>query len=174
LTKLAAFGGGCFWCMQPPFDATPGVVSTRVGYTGGKAPNPSYEQVCEGTTGHIEAIEVEYDPAKVSYEKLLEVFWHQIDPTTPDGQFADRGTQYLTAVFVHDEDQRKAAEASKKALAESGRFDKPIATRILPAATFYPAEEYHQKYYLKKTFHYESYKAGSGRKAYLERTWGAK
>lgn len=171
-TKKATFAGGCFWCMQGPFDALPGVISTTVGYTGGAKADPTYEEVCEGTTGHAEAIEVVYDPAVVSYERLLDVFWRQIDPTTPNRQFADAGTQYRTAIYVHDDGQRSAAEASKKALAASGRFDKPIVTEIAPAAPFYPAEDYHQKYYQKRTMHYKLYRAGSGRQAYLEKTWG--
>jgi methionine-S-sulfoxide reductase len=169
--KLATLGGGCFWCMQPPFDALPGVVSTRVGYSGGKTPDPTYEEVCEGGTGHAEAVEVSYDPAKVPYEKLLDVFWRQIDPTTPNRQFADAGTQYRTAVFYHDEEQRAAAEKSKRELAASGRFDAPIVTEIVPAGPFYEAEDHHQKYYEKRTLHYKLYRAGSGREAYLKRTW---
>lgn len=170
--KKATFGGGCFWCMQPPFDALPGVLETTVGYTGGSVKEPTYEQVCEGSTGHTEAVEVVYDPAAVSYEKLLDVFWRQIDPTTPDRQFADAGTQYRTAIFYHDEDQRRTAEASKKALGASGRFERPIVTEVSPAAAFYPAEDYHQKYYEKRTFHYKMYRAGSGREAYLKKKWG--
>ncbi len=173
-TKKATFAGGCFWCMQGPFDALPGVASTTVGYTGGAKPDPTYEEVCEGTTGHAEAIEVVYDPKVVGYDKLLDVFWRQIDPTTPNRQFADAGTQYRMAIYVHDDDQRKQAEASKKALAASGRFDKPIVTEIAPAGPFYPAEDYHQKYYQKRTLHYKMYRAGSGRQAYLEKTWGEK
>jgi len=171
-TKKATFAGGCFWCMQGPFDALPGVISTTVGYTGGAKADPTYEEVCAGTTGHAEAIEVVYDPEIVTYERLLDVFWRQIDPTTPNRQFADAGTQYRTAIYVHDDDQRRAAEASKKALGSSGRFDKPIVTEISPAAPFYAAEEYHQKYYQKRALHYKMYRAGSGRQAYIETTWG--
>jgi peptide methionine sulfoxide reductase msrA/msrB len=171
MEKKATFAGGCFWCMQAPFDATPGVLSTLVGYTGGRTENPTYEEVCGGDTGHAEAIEVVYDPAKVAYEKLLDVFWRQVDPTTPNRQFADAGTQYRTAVYYHDEQQRSAAEASKKALGQSGRFDQPIVTEIAPAQTFYPAEENHQKYYQKRTLHYEMYKKGSGRQDFIERVW---
>lgn len=171
-TKRATFGGGCFWCMQPPFDALEGVVSTRVGYCGGSVENPTYEQVCEGDTGHAEAVEVTYDPARVSYEKLLDVFWRQIDPTAENRQFADSGTQYRTAVFYHDEEQKRAAQASKAALGQSGRFTKPVVTEIAPAAPFYPAEDYHQKYYQKRSLHYKLYKAGSGREAFIRRTWG--
>jgi len=173
-TKKATFAGGCFWCMQPPFDALPGVVSTTVGYIGGHVPDATYEQVCEGTTGHAEGIEVVYDPERVTYERLLDVFWRQIDPTTPNRQFAYAGTQYRTAVFFHDDEQRQAAEASKQALARSGRFDKPIVTEIVPAGPFYPAEDYHQKYYQKRTTHYKLYRAGSGRQAFIERAWSDK
>lgn len=168
---MATFAGGCFWCLQPAFDARAGVVSTQVGYCGGSVPHPSYEQVCSGGTGHLEAIEVRYDPGLVSYEALLDVFWRQIDPTQDDGQFADRGSQYRTAVFYHDEAQRRAAEASRQALGASGRFERPIATAILPAAAFYPAEEHHQKYYRKRSAGYKAYRAGSGRQAFIERAW---
>ena len=172
--KKATFAGGCFWCLQGPFDALPGVSSTLVGYCGGHDPKPTYEAVCDGTTGHLEAIEVVYDPALVSYEKLLDTFWRQIDPTQADGQFGDRGSQYLTAVFFHDEAQKAVAEASKKALDASGRFNKPIATAILPAAPFYAAEEHHQKYYQKKTAHYKMYRVGSGRQPFIDKNWSDK
>lgn len=171
-TKRATFGGGCFWCMQPPFDALKGVVSTRVGYSGGTVPNPTYEQVCAGDTGHAEAVEVVYDPSAVSYDQLLDVFWRQIDPTTPNRQFADSGTQYRTAIFYHDEEQKRLAQASKDALGKSGRFERPIITEIVPAQPFYPAEEYHQSYYQKRSFHYKLYKAGSGRESFIARVWG--
>lgn len=157
--------------MQGPFDALPGVLSTVVGYTGGTVKDPTYEQVCEGDTGHTEAVEVVYDPAAVSYEKLLDVFWRQIDPTTLNRQFADSGTQYRTAIFYHDEEQRKQAEDSKRRLDSSKRFERPIVTEITAAVPFYPAEDYHQKYYEKKTFHYKMYRAGSGREAYLQDRW---
>lgn len=170
--KTATFAGGCFWCMQPPFDRAQGVVSTRVGYTGGHTPNPTYEAVSTGTTGHLEAVEVVFDPKRISYERLLEIFWHNIDPVQGDGQFADRGPQYHTAIFYHDEAQRQAAEASKARLAASGKFDRPIATKILPAAPFYPAEDYHQHFSEKNPVHYERYKQGSGRAGFLLRTWG--
>ncbi len=172
--ETATFAGGCFWCSQPPFDKLKGVVKTTVGYTGGRTKDPTYEQVCSGGTGHFEALEVVFDPAQVSYDKVLDVYWRSIDPTDPGGQFYDRGDQYRTAVFYHDEAQKKAAEASKKKLEASGLFKKPIAVLLLPAAPFYPAEEYHQKYYCKRPAHYEAYKMGSGREAFLERTWGAK
>ena len=170
--QTATFAGGCFWCMQPPFDRAAGVVSTRVGYTGGHVPNPSYAQVSTGTTGHLEAVEVVFDPKRISYAQLLEIFWHNIDPVQGDGQFADRGPQYHTAIFYHDEAQRQAALASKAALAATGRFDRPITTEILPAAPFYPAEDYHQHFSEKNPAHYEHYKDGSGRSRYLKRTWG--
>lgn len=173
-TEIATFAGGCFWCMQPSFDQTPGVVSSRVGYTGGKTVNPTYEEVSEGTTGHLEAIEITFDPAKVTYEKLIEVFFHNIDPTQADGQFADRGSQYHTAIFYHGEKQKSEAEAFKAALDKSHKFDKPIATKILPAGPFYKAEEYHQGYYQKCPLQYKAYKVGSGRAGFIERTWGKK
>ena len=168
----AIFAGGCFWCMQPPFDATKGVVSTVVGYTGGKEKNPTYEQVSSGRTGHRESIEVTFDPAQVSYEQLIEVFWHNIDPTQADGQFADRGPQYRTAIFYHSEEQKRLAEEAKDKLEKSGRFKKPIATQILPASAFWPAEEYHQKYYLKNPADYNRYKVGSGRAGFIHSVWG--
>ncbi len=171
--EKATFAGGCFWCMQPFFDNTVGVKKTTVGYTGGQVPNPNYEQVSSGTTGHAEAIEIEFDPKEVSYQKLLELYWHNIDPTQVNGQFADEGSQYRTIIFYHTVEQQRLAEASKKALAASGRFDKPMATEILPATTFYPAEDYHQKYYLKSTLRYNMYHDNSGRPEYLEKTWGS-
>ena len=172
-TEIATFAGGCFWCMQPAFDSTPGVIESSVGYTGGTVKNPTYHEVCTGTTGHFEAIQVTYDPSKVSYPTLIEVFWHQIDPTDADGQFADTGSQYKTAIFYHSETQKQEAEKAKLELGKNGQFHKPIATAILPAAVFYPAEEEHQKYYQKRTLHYQMYKKGSGRAGYIEKTWGA-
>ncbi|MBF0569575.1 MAG: peptide-methionine (S)-S-oxide reductase MsrA [Candidatus Omnitrophica bacterium] len=168
----ATFAGGCFWCMQPPFAQLEGVVSTTVGYTGGDKPDPTYEEVSSGTTGHVEAIQVVYDPNKVSYDVLLGLFWRSIDPTDPRGQFADQGSQYRTAIFYQDEEQRRLAEESKKLLTGSGRFRKPIATAILPAKPFYPAEEYHQQYYRTHSIQYKLYKKGSGREDFLEKTWG--
>ena len=170
-TETATFAGGCFWCMQPPFDKLEGVVSTTVGYTGGRQPTPTYEQVCAGTTGHAEAIQVVFDPTRVTYERVLDVFWRQIDPTTINRQFADVGDQYRTAIFYHSEAQRQSAEASKAALAQSGRFGKPIVTEIVPASAFYPAETYHQQYYKKNPIRYQFYRMGSGRDGYLKRTW---
>lgn len=170
--KLATFAGGCFWCMVGPFEAESGVLAVVSGYTGGHQENPSYEEVCSGKTGHYEAIQITYDPAKVSYQTLLNIFWRQIDPTDAGGQFHDRGSSYQTAIFYHDEEQRQVAEASKQALAESGRFKKPIMTKILPAQAFYPAEEYHQQYYKKNPLRYKMYRKGSGREAYLIENWG--
>jgi methionine-S-sulfoxide reductase len=172
--ETATFAGGCFWCMQPPFDKTRGVVSTVVGYTGGKEKNPTYEQVSSGRTGHRESIQVTFDPAQVTYEQLVDVFWHNINPTQADGQFADIGAQYRTAIFYRSEEQKRIAEESKAKLGKTGKFSKPIAAEILPAGLFYPAEEYHQKYYQKNPEHYRSYAVGSGRYPFLERTWGIK
>lgn len=174
-TKLekATFAGGCFWCLQPVYDKIPGVRSTTVGYTGGTKPAPTYEEVSAGRTGHFEAIEVLYDPARISYPELLEAFWKTIDPTQDFGQFADLGPQYRTAVFTHNEEQKREALSSKERLEKSGKFDAPLVTLILPASTFYPAEEYHQKYYLKNAGHYSRYKKGSGREGFLEKMWGA-
>jgi len=169
---VATFAGGCFWCLQPAFDQLAGVTSTAVGYTGGKEPDPTYEQISTGRTGHKEAIRVEYDPSKISYESLLATFWQNIDPTQADGQFADRGPQYRTAIFFNSEEQRLAAELSKKNLDASKKFSKPIATPIEPAGDFYRAEEYHQGYYKKNAMHYKLYKMGSGRASFIEETWG--
>ena len=172
-TETATFAGGCFWCMQPPFDALPGVVSTTVGYTGGTTDNPTYEEVCSGTTGHAESIQVVFNPAVVGYEKILDVFWRQINPTTPNRQFADAGTQYRTAIFYHSDAQKQLAERAKAALGQSGKFKEPIVTEIVPATKFYPAEEYHQQYYKKSPIQYKLYRIGSGRDGYLKRVWGA-
>jgi len=169
--EKATFAGGCFWCMQPFFDNTKGVKKTTVGYTGGHVADPSYEDVSSGETGHAESIQVEFDPKEVPYERLLDLYWHNIDPTQVNGQFADEGTQYRTVIFYHSEEQKRIAEQSKKALEASGRFDKPIVTQILPATTFYPAEDYHQKYYLKSTSQYNMYHNFSGRVQYLDKTW---
>lgn len=169
--QQATFAGGCFWCMEPSFEKMGGVVDVVAGYTGGKETDPGYDEVSTGRTGHREAVQITYDPEKVSYADLLNVFWRQIDPTDPDGQFADRGPQYRTAVFYHDARQKKLAEESKKALADSGRFKKPIVTEILPAGDFYSAEEYHQNYYKTNAEHYNQYKYGSGREPFLKKTW---
>ncbi len=172
--ETAIFAGGCFWCMQPPFDATRGVSSTVVGYCGGREKNPTYEQVSNRQTGHRESIEVTYDPAQVTYEQLLDVYWRSFDPTQADGQFADIGPQYRAAIFYRSEDQKRQAEASKQKLAASGKFSKPVVTEIIPAGQFWPAEEYHQMYYKKNPTHYHEYKEGSGRGPFLRRTWGDK
>ncbi len=170
---VATFAGGCFWCMEAPFDKLPGVVSTTSGYTGGQKDNPTYEEVSAGATGHAEAVRVVYDPAKVSYEKLLDVFWHNVDPTVKDRQFCDVGTQYRTAIFVHGDTQRQLAEASKAALAKSKPFKEAIVTPIVDAAAFWPAEEYHQDYYVKNPVRYKYYRTGCGRDRRLEQLWGA-
>ena len=169
--ELATFAGGCFWCMVSPFLALPGVEKIVSGYTGGHQENPTYEQVCSKKTGHVEAVQITFDPEKVSYEQLLEVYWRQIDPTDPGGQFVDRGEPYQTAIFYHSEGQRQKAEASKKALAESGRFNKPIVTKIIPAGVFYPAEEYHQDFYKKNPSYYQHYRRGSGRDDFAQKHW---
>lgn len=171
--QKAIFAGGCFWCMQPPFDQTLGVKATVVGYTGGAEPNPTYIQVSAGDTSHREAIQVTYDSTKVTYAQLLTIFWQNINPIQRDGQFHDLGDQYTSAIFYLDEAQHQAAEASKIALVKSGKFQKPIATVILPASEFWPAEEYHQKYYLKNKMAYGMYHFTSGRASFKYRVWGA-
>jgi peptide-methionine (S)-S-oxide reductase len=168
----ATFAGGCFWCMEAPFDKVPGVISTTSGYAGGKVANPSYRQVSSGTTGHAEVIQVVYDPAKVTYEQLLEVFWRNVDPIDGGGQFCDRGSQYRTAIFYEGEEQKAAAEASKRRLDESGRLARPIVTEITPLDAFYPAEDYHQDFYKKSPGRYTSYRAGCGRDRRLKELWG--
>lgn len=170
--EKATFAGGCFWCMQPPYDKVKGVISTTVGYTGGAKENPTYEEVSSGKTGHAEAVEIVYDASKTSYSELLDVFWKNIDPMTLNQQFADRGTQYRTAIFYHNEEQKKLAIASKEKLEKSGKFKGPVVTEIVPASLFYPAEEYHQEYYKKCPVPYQLYKVGSGREGYLKKTWG--
>ena len=170
----ATFAGGCFWCMEPPFEKLEGVRSVTSGYTGGTEQHPTYEQVSSGKTGHAESVEVVYDPSTVTYEKLLETFWMNIDPTQADGQFADHGTQYRTAIFYHTEEQRRLAEASKERLARSGKFAQPIVTEIVPASAFYPAEAYHQDYYKKSPFRYMLYRSGSGREGFLHKVWDQK
>ena len=167
---VAIFAGGCFWCMEPPFDKLPGVISTTSGYTGGHTSNPTYEQTSAGGTGHAEALQVRYDPAKVSYEKLLDVFWRNIDPFAVDRQFCDGGNQYRSGIFPASPEQRRLAEASKQAF--SARFNQPIATEITDATTFYPAEEYHQDYYKKNAVRYKFYRYNCGRDARLEEVWG--
>ena len=169
--QKATFAGGCFWCMVKPFDEQPGIEKVISGYTGGHKENPTYKEVCSETTGHYEAVQITYNPTVYSYERLLEVFWQQIDPTDPGGQFNDRGDSYRTAIFYHDEEQKQLAEKSKEILDKSGKFQKPIITAILPAQTFYEAEEYHQDYYKKHPFRYKMYHTGSGRAAYVKNTW---
>ena len=170
--EKATFAGGCFWCMQPFFDRLKGVRETVVGYTGGDSDNPTYEEVSSGTTGHAEAIQITYDPQQTSYEQLLNIFWHNIDPTAVNAQFVDHGTQYRSAIFYHSEEQKRIAEESRKQLAASGRFDKPIATEIVPSSAFYPAEDYHQGYYKKSAFRYKMYHDNSGRDEFRDKFWG--
>ena len=167
----AIFAGGCFWCIEAAFQLMPGVIDAISGYTGGDLENPTYEEVSSGTTGHYEAVLVRFDPEQIRYEELLEQFWRSIDPTDAGGQFYDRGSQYYTAIFYLSEEQRELAEASKRALEASGVFDEPIVTQILPAQTFYPAEDYHQNYFKTYVMQYEAYSSASGRKPYLEETW---
>jgi peptide-methionine (S)-S-oxide reductase len=170
--EKATFAGGCFWCMEPPFDELPGVISTTSGYTGGKTKNPTYEQVSAGITGHAESVEVMFDPAKITYARLLDVFWKNIDPVTANRQFCDSGTQYRSGIYYHTEEQKRLAEASKKALEDSGRFKQPIVTEIVAATAFYPAEDYHQDYYKKNPIRFKYYKYGCGRAKRLEELWG--
>ena len=167
----ATFAGGCFWCVEADFEKIDGVIEAVSGYTGGTVENPSYEQVSSGTTGHLEAVQVTYDPDKVSYRQLLEVFWRHIDPTDAGGQFVDRGPQYRSAIFYHAQAQKEMAESSKQDLAQSGKFDRPIATEILPLQTFYPAEDYHQDYWRNNPVRYRFYRMGSGRDQFLHQTW---
>jgi methionine-S-sulfoxide reductase len=172
-TKTAIFAGGCFWCMQPPYDNAKGVVKTVVGYTGGSASDATYEKVSAHRTQHRESIQVTYDPAQISYDQLLDIFWRNINPTQADGQFHDIGLSYQAAIYYGNEEEKKAAEASKERLGKSGKFSKPIVTEILSAQPFYPAEEYHQKYYLKNSADFEAYHVGSGRVSFLEKIWGS-
>ncbi len=171
---VATFAGGCFWCMEPPYDKLPGVSATISGYIGGQKANPNYKEVSAGTTGHTEAVQVVYDPAKVSYEKLLEVYWVNVDPTVKDRQFCDAGSQYRTGIFYHDDAQRKAAEASAAALRKSKPFADPVVTPVEKAGRFYPAEDYHQDYYTKNPVRYNFYRTGCGRDARLKELWGAR
>ena len=167
----ATFAGGCFWCMEPPYDKLPGVVSTTSGYIGGTKKNPTYEEVSAGRTGHAEAVQVVYDPTKVSYARLLDVFWRNVDPLTPDAQFCDHGDQYRTAIFVHDAEQKRLAEESK-ARVQKKFAERKVVTQIVPAGVFYPAEEYHQNYYEKNPLRYKFYRTSCGRDARLEELWG--
>jgi peptide-methionine (S)-S-oxide reductase len=171
-TATATFAGGCFWCMEPPFEKLDGVISVTSGYTGGSQKNPTYEEVSAGGTGHAESVEIVYAPSKVSYQKLLDVYWHNIDPTTPNAQFCDHGNQYRSAIFYHDDEQKKLAEQSKQEIEASGKLGKPIVTQIVAATQFYPAEEYHQDYYKKNPIRYHYYRYNCGRDQRLEEIWG--
>jgi peptide methionine sulfoxide reductase msrA/msrB len=171
MNEKATFAGGCFWCMVSPFDEMDGIVQVVSGYTGGHTENPTYKEVCSEATGHYEAVQITFDPNRISYEKLLQLYWQQIDPTDEGGQFHDRGQSYQTVIFYHSEEQRQQAEESREKLAKSGRFKKPIVTEIIPASTFYPAEEYHQDYHKKNTFRYALYRQGSGRDAFIKKHW---
>lgn len=168
----ATFAGGCFWCVESDFEKVDGVVEVVSGYTGGNKENPTYEEVSSGSTGHLESVQVVYNPAKVSYRDLLEVFWRHVDPTDPGGQFVDRGSQYTSAIFYHNDEQKQMAEESKEALEKSGRFKEPIATEIRPFTTFYLAEEYHQDYYKRHALRYRFYRHSSGRDQFLQKAWG--
>jgi peptide-methionine (S)-S-oxide reductase len=170
---VATFAGGCFWCMEPPYDALPGVISTTSGYMGGPRKNPSYEEVSSGATGHAEVVQVVYDPKKVTYEKLLEVFWKNVDPTVRDRQFCDIGSQYRTAIFYHTDEQRRLAEVSKRMLAKAKPFKDDIVTPVVPAGEFWRAEDYHQDFYVKNPVRYKFYRTGCGRDARLKQLWGS-
>jgi len=170
-TKTAVFAGGCFWCIQPAFDKANGVIKTVVGYCGGTEPNPTYDLVTSEKTNYRESIQITYDPAKISFDQLLDIYWRQIDPTQADGQFTDIGPSYRAAIFYGDNAEKKIAEASKEKLTHSGKFDKPIATEILSLKKFYPAEAYHQKYYQQNPEHFEAFEKGSGRVSFQEKTW---
>jgi peptide methionine sulfoxide reductase msrA/msrB len=170
-TRTAIFAGGCFWCIQPAFDKAKGVIKTVVGYCGGTEPNPTYEVVSSEKTGYRESLQITYDPAKISYDQLLDIYWRQIDPTQADGQFTDIGPSYRAGIFYGNDDEKKIAEVSKEKLARSGKFNKPIVTEILPAMKFYPAEAYHQKYYQQNPEHFEAFEEGSGRVSFKKKTW---
>ncbi len=172
--EIATFAGGCFWCMIAPFKNLVGVLDTRSGYTGGHVENPTYKQVKAQTTGHYEAVQIAFDPEAIDYQSLLEVFWRQIDPMDSEGQFQDRGPSYKAAIFYENEGQKKRAEASKRDLEDSGRFERPIITEILPASVFYPAEEYHQDFYIKSPLEYMEDRKKSGRNEFIEKYWGDK
>ena len=173
MLKIATFAGGCFWCTEADFEKLPGVVKVISGYTGGHKENPSYEEVSSGSTGHVEAIQVYYDPSKLTYQELLDHFWRHIDPTDSGGQFVDRGSQYRSVIFYHDEEQKRVAEKSKEDLGKSGKFDKPIATEISKFTRFYEAEKYHQDYYKNNPLRYKYYRFGSGRDQFLKKVWGS-
>jgi methionine-S-sulfoxide reductase len=172
--KTAVFAGGCFWCIQPAFDKASGVVNTVVGYCGGTEPGPTYELVTSERTKYRESLQITYDPGKISFAQLLDIYWRQINPTQSDGQFTDIGPSYRAAIFVTNDEERKIAEESKAKLAKSGKFDKPIVTEILPAMKFWPAEDYHQQYYRKNPEHFEAFEHGSGRVYFEKKTWGEK
>ncbi len=174
VTRIAIFAGGCFWCIQPAFDKAKGVIKTVVGYSGGTEPNPTYELVTSEKTRYRESIEITYDPTKISYDHLLDIYWRQIDPTQADGQFTDIGPSYRAAIFYGNDEEKKIAEASKAKLASSGKFDKPIVTEILPTTKFYPAEAYHQKYYQQNPEHFDAFERGSGRVSFQKKTWDDK
>lgn len=169
--KTATFAGGCFWCTESDFEKIEGVIDVQSGYTGGDRPNPTYKEVSAGQTDHAEAVQVQYDPDKITYQELLDVFWRHVDPTDPGGQFVDRGSQYRSAIFYNTEEERKLAEQSKKDLERSGRFNKPVVTEIVKITEFYPAEDYHQDYYKKSPYRYKMYRYGSGRDQFIEKTW---
>ena len=171
-TRTAVFAGGCFWCIQPAFDKAPGVIKTVVGYCGGTEPNPTYKLVTSEKTKYRESIEITYDPSKISYQQLLDIYWRQIDPTQADGQFTDIGPSYRAAIFYGNAAEKKIAEASKEKLASSGKFKKPVVTEILPAMKFWPAEDYHQKYYRQNPEHFEAFEEGSGRTSFKKDKWG--
>ena len=171
-TKTAVFAGGCFWCIQPAFDKAKGVIKTVVGYSGGTEPNPTYQLVSSEKTGYRESIEITYDPATISYDQLLDIYWRQIDPTQADGQFTDIGPSYRAAIFYENDDDKKIADASKEKLARSGKFKKPIVTEVLPAMKFWPAEDYHQKYSEKNPVHFGAFELGSGRVSFQKKMWG--
>ncbi|WP_240375810.1 peptide-methionine (S)-S-oxide reductase MsrA [Bacillus piscicola] len=172
--KKATFAGGCFWCMVGPFEQLPGVLSVTSGYTGGETEHPTYEEVCSNNTGHVEAVQIEYDSEITTYDDLLRVFWKQIDPTDNGGQFHDRGSSYQTAIYYYDEEQKLAAEKSKEQLDQEGPFEAPVVTPVLPAKKFFRAEEHHQDYHKKNRFHYLLYRKGSGREAFIQEHWGDK
>ncbi len=169
--EIATFAGGCFWCIESDFEKYTGIHEAVSGYTGGHKDNPTYEEVSSGRSGHLEAVQVKFNPVVVPYKGLLDIFWRHVDPTDPGGQFVDRGSQYRTAIFFHDEQQKRLAEQSKKELSESGTFNKPIATEIIPFNKFYPAESYHQKYFKKNPIRYKFYRHNSGRDQFLQNVW---
>ena len=169
--QTATFAGGCFWCVESDFEKIDGVIEVVSGYTGGREKNPSYKEVSSGSTDHVEAVQVYFDPSKISYNDLLDVFWKHVDPTDPGGQFVDRGTQYVTAIFFHNDEQKQTAEVSKKSLELSGRFEKPLFTKIIPFSEFYRAEDYHQDYYKNNLIRYKFYRHNSGRDQFLKKVW---